>query len=1114
MLHEQQGGVGIVFNASRSGCCLLVKSLVPGGAADKSCAVEVGHQIIAVGDRDVSSCNLEEVAGMLKGPVSTEVQLKFLETRRVKLTMERCVFMNDGTPSVGIRWKDGSSELIVDGMMPGYQGFGGTPKAGDRLLTIGGEAIEHMADDEIWAKLAGAQDSSVRLEFARGVAHHSVTLIRQPLTLVPTTGVDPGVKSNPDEQEGPDTITAAPITMARELQTSQNRQSPPMPVSPVSSNGDYMSYQSGSPAPAAQAKELEARRNTTKPATHTQVGETDFGGDSSNKAPLNVVSPNKEMPHVIKAKVPGASTHENGIPRIGVNSRISPATTSVHHFSQPLSSKTQPPTTAPNHEDPGISHAQDVYEAPHSAISDQGPRPSAREEECVQYNEDDGAGSEDHAGEAAITGDPTQLVLKKQLVDIAKRLKREVEDKDLEIASLREAQGNPDALQKLVERGQEQIRALRDRLKQQQQKLAEAESSMAHRDSELATIKKVLMRRAENTGQSKKQLEDLTSTLIDLSEEKKVLAIAKDKLEADLRVAEIDLQELRESREMDHKNFRDAAELTVKWKMGEVDKQLKDLQIELGVKREECNGALKHLQMTQEANSATEAKLQDALAELKRVRESNAIYDGTAKEYKAQCAQLERDLLASERRFAETSASNAEKLKNNDAEWEARSLKLRQDMTALACERDQAMEEQKARYAQLQEEMDQARGLMEEARNKILSLEDEKSNALDCSAQLKEDLKTTSAKLEVSDSEVLRLTNLMEQQAQVHKETVDEMQSTFDGEEASLKQQLQASLERIKDLKDEKGQIDAMLNDAEASIKKQSEAILEERKATSDWQEKAAMLEVQVKKLNDELRVLPVVTVELEVANGRLRSLDELQARLKFEAKQREDFRKQVQGQNMPYHQLARLAEDTSVSVTQMQGVIASKEQELIFYRTQLNEVARTKEMSAEAERQLWALKESLDWKTIAVQQLMTALSKCQEVMKRFGVPEEHTDQIACTLQVNQHHAVNDAIDTSKWPFTQKPQPQQDHLLQTQAQQAPRMAAGEGPQSSSANQLGVTPPPPKPLQRGMHASISNPGQHTSRESTYSSQPSPYASMQGTPHTPAEHRHQFDNEAML
>ena len=61
---------------------------------------------------------------MLRGDVGTEVDLKYLETRKVKLTMERCVFLNDGTPSVGISWKDGSSEMIVEGMMPGYQGFG------------------------------------------------------------------------------------------------------------------------------------------------------------------------------------------------------------------------------------------------------------------------------------------------------------------------------------------------------------------------------------------------------------------------------------------------------------------------------------------------------------------------------------------------------------------------------------------------------------------------------------------------------------------------------------------------------------------------------------------------------------------------------------------------------------------------------------------------------------------------------------------------------------------------------------------------------------------------------------------------------------------------------
>jgi hypothetical protein len=34
--------------------------------------------------------------------------------------------------------------------------------------------------------------------------------------------------------------------------------------------------------------------------------------------------------------------------------------------------------------------------------------------------------------------------------------------------------------------------------------------------------------------------------------------------------------------------------------------------------------------------------------------------------------------------------------------------------------------------------------------------------------------------------------------------------------------------------------------------------------------------------------------------------------------------------------------------------------------------------MAAEAEAQLWKLKESLDWKTIAVQQMVAALSNCQ----------------------------------------------------------------------------------------------------------------------------------------
>ena len=75
-----------------------------------------------------------------------------------------------------------------------------------------------------------------------------------------------------------------------------------------------------------------------------------------------------------------------------------------------------------------------------------------------------------------------------------------------EIFSLREAQGDPDALQKLVEKGQEQIRALRDRLSQNEKKLADMGSSIKHKDAELASVKGVLMRRAEKSGESKQQV--------------------------------------------------------------------------------------------------------------------------------------------------------------------------------------------------------------------------------------------------------------------------------------------------------------------------------------------------------------------------------------------------------------------------------------------------------------------------------------------------------------------------------------------------------------------------------------------------------------------------------
>mmetsp|Transcript_37959 Transcript_37959/g.77891 ORF Transcript_37959/g.77891 Transcript_37959/m.77891 type:complete len:964 (-) Transcript_37959:282-3173(-) len=184
----EEGGVGIVFHTSRGGRVLVVKSLVAGGAAERSCAVEVGHQIIAVGDQDVTSATLEEVAGLLRGPANSTVQLRFLETRDVRLVVERTFTDKMGEATVGVKWKNTVGEFIVEGVLEEYSGFGGSPKGGDRLLRIDGESIDDMRDDEIRRKLAGEADSSVRLDFARGVAQHSVTLTRQPLGLAAVIG--------------------------------------------------------------------------------------------------------------------------------------------------------------------------------------------------------------------------------------------------------------------------------------------------------------------------------------------------------------------------------------------------------------------------------------------------------------------------------------------------------------------------------------------------------------------------------------------------------------------------------------------------------------------------------------------------------------------------------------------------------------------------------------------------------------------------------------------------------------------------------------------------------------------------------------------------------------
>jgi hypothetical protein len=93
-----------------------------------------------VSRQDVTQCTLEEVALLLRGPAGSIVELTFLETRTVKLEMERCVQPEGGGESTpGIRWRQEHSDFVVEGMEEGGDGFGPLPKAGDRLIGIDGQ---------------------------------------------------------------------------------------------------------------------------------------------------------------------------------------------------------------------------------------------------------------------------------------------------------------------------------------------------------------------------------------------------------------------------------------------------------------------------------------------------------------------------------------------------------------------------------------------------------------------------------------------------------------------------------------------------------------------------------------------------------------------------------------------------------------------------------------------------------------------------------------------------------------------------------------------------------------------------------------------------------------
>jgi chromosome segregation ATPase len=144
----------------------------------------------------------------------------------------------------------------------------------------------------------------------------------------------------------------------------------------------------------------------------------------------------------------------------------------------------------------------------------------------------------------------------------------------------------------------------------------------------------------------------------------------------------------------------------------------------------------------------------------------------------------------------EASTSHAEKLKNNDAAWEGRLLKLQQELQDASAQHDTVMEEHHVKYALLQSEFEEARELMKEARNKILALEDEKAEGIDREEKMASELAVASSRVAELDSEKHMIQSELEKAQQLNRETIEEMNASFLDQEESLKNEVQEAKDR------------------------------------------------------------------------------------------------------------------------------------------------------------------------------------------------------------------------------------------------------------------------------------------------------------------------------
>jgi hypothetical protein len=150
-----------------------------------------------------------------------------------------------------------------------------------------------------------------------------------------------------------------------------------------------------------------------------------------------------------------------------------------------------------------------------------------------------------------------------------------------------------------------------------------------------------------------------------------------------------------------------------------------------------------------------------------------------------------------------------------------------------------------------------------------------------------------------------------------------------------------------------------------------------------------------------------------------------------------------------------QMLEEGGSNIASLHAMVAARDQQLAFLQQKSNELARVWELAQDAEQQVMRLKESNDWKVIAVQQISAAVDKCIVLMRSSGVDEDEIAAISASVAVSCSHASAADDSTGSGAPTQRstvniPSPPQSGYN--------GLSSGGNGLSSSQSRVEMTPP--------------------------------------------------------